>query len=151
MKEQLTLDNIEQPNPYLSRLKMGQVYYLVIIISDTFLFRKVMLMNFPNSTRQNTTLKLMRVAKEDKGTEYARTFSLDVEVSTVPTKGQRKEAIYISRWVVFCKSKQAALDVIKSHTFKEITTLKDRFSPLNLNNTIKKNEYIKAIERLKSL
>lgn len=140
--------NLKQPNPYLSRLKMGQVYYLVIIISDTFLVRKVMLMNFPNSTRQNTTLKLMRVAKEDKGTEYDRTFSLDAEVSTVPTKGQRKEAIYISRWVVFCKSKQAALDVIKSHTFKTMTTLKDRFSPYS---TIKKNEYIKAIERLKSL
>ena len=148
MKEQLTLDNIEQPNPYLSRLKMGQVYYLAIIISNTFLVRKVMLMNFPDSTRQNATLKLMRVAKEDKGTEYDRTFSLDAEVSTVPTKGQRKEAIYISRLVVFCKSKQAALDVIKSHTFKAMTTLKDRFSPYN---TVTEREYVKAIERLKSL
>lgn len=105
-------------------------------------------MNFPNSTRQNTTLKLMRVAKEDEGTEYDRTFSLDVEVSIIPTRGQRRDTIYISRWIVFCKSKQAAFDVIKSHTFKTITTLKDRFSPYN---TIKKNEYIKAIERLKSL
>jgi hypothetical protein len=148
MKEQLTLDNIEQPNPYLSRLKMGQVYYLTIIISNTFLFRKVMLMNFPNSTRQNTTLKLMRVAKEDEGTEYDRTFSLDVEVSIIPTRGQRRDTIYISRWIVFCKSKQAALDVIKAHTFKTMTTLKDRFSP---DNTITEREYVKAIERLKSL
>jgi hypothetical protein len=140
--------SIEQPNPYLSRLKMGQVYYLVIIISNTFLVRKVMLMNFPNSTRQNTTLKLMRVAKEDKGTEYDRTFSLDVEVSIIPTRGQRRDTIYTSRWIVFCKSKQAALDVIKSHTFKAITTLKDRFSPYN---TVVEREYIKAIEKLKSL
>ena len=148
MKEQLTLDNIEQPNPYLSRLKMGQVYYLVIIISNTFLVRKVMLMNFPNSTRQNTTLKLMRVAKEDKGTEYDRTFSIDVEVSLIPTRGQRRDTIYISRWIVFCKSKQAALDVIKSHTFKAMATLKDRFSPYN---TVTEREYVKAIEKLKSL
>ena len=148
MKEQLTLDNIEQPNPYLSRLKMGQVYYLVIIISNTFLVRKVMLMNFPNSTRQNTTLKLMRVAKEDEGTEYDRTFSLDVEVSIIPTRGQRRDTIYVSRWIVFCKSKQAAFDVIKSHTFKTITTLKDRFSPYN---TVTEKVYVKAIERLKSL
>lgn len=148
MKEQLTLDNIEQPNPYLSRLKMGQVYYLVIIISNTFLVRKVMLMNFPNSTRQNTTLKLMRVAKEDEGTEYDRTFSLDVEVSIIPTRGQRRDTIYISRWIVFCKSKQAALDVIKSHTFKTMTTLKDRFSPYNI---VTEKEYVKAIEKLKSL
>ena len=148
MKEQLTLDNIEQPNPYLSRLKMGQVYYLVIIISNTFLVRKVMLMNFPNSTRQNTTLKLMRVAKEDEGTEYDRTFSLDVEVSIIPTRGQRRDTIYVSRWIVFCKSKQAAFDVIKSHTFKTITTLKDRFSPYN---TVTEKVYVKEIERLKSL
>ena len=148
MKEQLTLDNIEQPNPYLSRLKMGQVYYLVIIISNTFLVRKVMLMIFPSLTRQNTTLKLMRVAKEDKGTEYDRTFSIDVEVSLIPTRGQRRDTIYISRWIVFCKSKQTAFDVIKSHTFKTMTTLKDRFSPYN---TITEREYVKAIEKLKSL
>jgi hypothetical protein len=140
--------NLKQPNPYLSRLKMGQVYYLVIIISNTFLVRKVMLMNFPSLTRQNTTLKLMRVAKEDKGTEYDRTFSIDVEVSLIPTRGQRRDTIYISRWIVFCKSKQAALDVIKSHTFKTMTTLKDRFSPYN---TVTEREYVKAIEKLKSL
>ena len=140
--------SIEQPNPYLSRLKMGQVYYEIVLSEYTFLFRKVMLMNFPDSTRPNATLKLMKVAKEDEGTEKDRTFSLNVEVSMIPTRGQRRDTIYISRWVVFCKSKQAALDVIKSHTFKTITTLKERFSPYN---TIKKNEYIKAIERLKSL
>lgn len=140
--------SIEQPNPYLSRLKMGQVYYQIIISEPTFFFRKVMLMNFPDSTRQNATLKLMKVAKEDEGTEQDRTFSINVEVSMIPTRGQRRDTIYLSMNHVFCKSKQAALDVIKLRTFKAITTLKDRFSPYN---TIKKNEYIKAIERLKSL
>lgn len=139
---------MQQPNPYLSRLKMGQVYYEIILSEYTFLLRKVMVMNFPDSTRQNATLKLMEIDRDYRGTEEDRTFSINVEVSMIPTRGQRREAIYISRWVVFCKSKQAALDVIKSHTFKAITTLKDRFSPYN---TIKKNEYIKAIERLKSL
>lgn len=139
---------MQQPNPYISRLRMGQVYYEIILCDYTFLLRKVMVMNFPDSTRENATLKLMKVAKEDEGTEQDRTFSINIQISTVPTRGQRRETIYISRWIVFCKSKQAALDVIKSHTFKEITTLKDRFSPYN---TIKRNEYIKAIERLKSL
>jgi hypothetical protein len=139
---------MQQPNPYISRLRMGQVYYEIILSDYTFLLRKVMVMNFPDSTSPNATLKLMRVAKEDEGTEQDRTFSINIQISTVPTRGQRRETIYISRWVVFCKSKQAALDVIKSHTFKEITTLKDRFSPYN---TIKRKEYIKAIERLKSL
>ena len=140
--------SIEQPNPYISRLRMGQVYYEIILCDYTFLLRKVMVMNFPDSTRPNATLKLMKVAKEDEGTEQDRTFSINIQISTVPTRGQRRDTIYISRWIVFCKSKQAALDVIKLHTFKEIITLKDRFSPYN---TIKRNEYIKAIERLKSL
>jgi hypothetical protein len=140
--------SIEQPNPYISRLRMGQVYYEIILCDYTFLLRKVMVMNFPDSTRPNATLKLMKVAKEDEGTEQDRTFSINIQISTVPTRGQRRDTIYISRWIVFCKSKQAALDVIKSHTFKEIITLKDRFSPYN---TIKRKEYIKAIERLKSL
>ena len=139
---------MRQPNPYISRLRMGQVYYEITLSEYTFLVKKVMVMNFPDSTREYATLKLMKVAKEDEGTEQDRTFSMNIQISTVPTRGQRREAIYISRWVVFCKSKQAALDVIKSHTFKAITTLKDRFSPYN---TIKRNEYIKAIEKLKSL
>ena len=139
---------MQQPNPYISRLRMGQVYYEIILSDYTFLLRKVMVMNFPDSKRQNATLKLMEIDRDYRGTEEDRTFSINIQISTVPTKGQRRETIYISRWIVFCKSKQAALDVIKSHTFKTITTLKDRFSPYN---TIKRNEYIKAIERLKSL
>lgn len=127
---------------------MGQVYYEIILSEYTFHLNKVMVMNFPDSTRPITTLKLMKVAKEDEETEQDRTFSINVQVSMIPTRGQRRDTIYISRWVVFCKSKQAALDVIKSHTFKAITTLKDRFSPYN---TIVEREYIKAIERLKSL
>ena len=139
---------MQQPNPYISRLRMGQVYYEIVLSEYTFLLRKVMVMNFPDSKRQNATLKLMEIDRDYRGTEEDRTFSINIQISTVPTRGQRRETIYISRWVVFCKSKQAALDVIKSHTFKAIITLKDRFSPYN---TIKKNEYIKAIERLKSL
>ena len=102
---------------YLKKLKMGNVFYLVTKYFSLdglgFEVRKVMVMNFPSFDSPIVSLKLGDISTKKEP------FGYTIYLASVPTKGQRKDAILVGNGVAFCTDKKAAHDFIK----RELTSL----------------------------
>ena len=135
--------NLPQPNPYLKNLKMGQIYYYVLITDWQIYMWKTLITNFIDSTKPLVNIKAA-LTFENGNT----TVELNIQTSQIPHKGQKKDIIYLSDKIVFCTNKQAVLDVIK-HNLYENMTLTRRFSQyVNITRELK---YKSAINTLNSL
>ena len=136
--------NLPQPNPYLKRLKMGQIYYYVLITDTRVWMWKAFITNFIDSTKPLVNIKAALTFDNGNTT----TVDFNIQTSQIPHKGQKKDIIYLSDKTVFCTNKQAVLDVIK-HNLYENMTLTRRFSQYA--SITKELIYKSAINTLKSL
>ena len=137
--------NLPQPNPYLKNLKMGQIYYYVLITDWQIYMWKALITNFIDSTKRLVNIKAtITLADGIRNT----TVDLNIQTSQIPHKGQKKDMIYLTDKAVFCTNKQAVLDVIRYNLYENMT-LTRRFSQyVNITRELK---YKSAINTLKSL
>lgn len=141
------LQDIPQPNPYLSKIKMGRMYYLVTVLARTCITEKIVVMNFLDSTKPYAQIKMLNLNGKK---ETIRT--LQISVSQVPIKGQRKNIILLTPYLVLCKDKQDVAEFMKwnqLHKFYGTYALDLMFTPTHLIQ--EKSEYITALNKLKSL
>lgn len=127
---------IDKPNPYLRRIKMGEEYYLVKILFwdgndyPKASIKKIIVMNFPNATASMSKVKYVTIVNEEMDLEGC----LEVLTYEVPTVGQTPNVIRLTTNVALCKDKMAVSEFVKYCAsrlgrFTNLGHLSDKDSP----------------------
>lgn len=113
---------IDKPNPYIRRIKMGEEYYLVKILlgdGDDYpiaSIKKIIVMNFPNATTSLSKVKYVTIVNEEMDLEGC----LEVFKYGVPTVGQTLNVIRLTTNIALCKDKMAVAEFVKFSASKLI-------------------------------